>query len=999
MQQGTKHHKHSNGSLLLVLLAATAIFMSGSNAFGRSQNPENALEPVFERFDSRDGLPNNTVHALHVAKDGMLWIGTTDGLARWDGYRFEVFRSGLESTHIKAIEEAPDGHLYVLTHSALLKMNTHTGGFVQWPFEDAQSMLVLKQHILVQASGSVYRVRLSGSMSPGDPPELILGTGNDRNRPERIWSLLQGKATDPDVESPVWMTSPGSGIIRLNPETLETEAWPWPEGNDIPLNFPGLFRWKDNMVVSHLQGAFIVSESGAFSVANGDWFVQPWHAIAGNEGSPESTLIGTDLGVVLADGRRILVENGPTRELSNVVLAAASMPDGAVWLGTRNGLYKMEWPRPQGSDLLMRGTPVLSLARADRSIWVGTFGQGIYTLASGSAQATGIHAGEALDMRGCDPTVWTLYIDAAQRVWAGTNTGLCLWDRRDGHFVNVALDDDETVSVNAITEYPEGRLQIGTTNGRCTLDLDQPGRERSAREEGDSREAPDSDTVSCAGPKYHVQGLAVDGAGNFWMTLFDGRVFKNGEVLEEVTLGGEGGWMISDVGAAVAISSATGLTMITGDGRAHTYLQDHIVYGAGLGPDGAVWASTNKGLYRGLVRDSEGANSEESSGLLDGDFEPVGVFQSEFNRRALLSTDSALHVGGMEGLTRINRMAETAPLALAVTRVDVVGRDTSWVWPGLSGDGLHLSHNHVSFDIEMAALGARRAADAVVYRYRLEGFDTDWNVPSARTARYTNLPPGSYRLRAEARGPAALAQMTIPVHVSRAWYATWWFRLLVGLLLVAAGVTAWQLRMAHVNAMARVRSRIASDLHDDVGSQLAGIALLSELVAGNASLPSTESNRLTIIGNTARELVSSVRDISWLAHPAHDQIQDLSDRMHEAAHALLGNRIWHMDAHETQGKRRLSPHARRHVFLIYKEALNNIGRHAGTQAEVTITLRTRGALLLLSVSDTGSGFQTKVTGTGQGLRNMSDRAQEAGGQLEIRSAPGEGTTISLEVPL
>lgn len=1013
MPRAIKHITCAFRPIHPALLVAVAIFMTTPYVRGQSLVPDPVADPVFERFDSGDGLPNNTVHALHVANDGMLWIGTTDGLARWDGYRFEVFRTGLPSTHIKAIEEAPDGRLNVLTHSALLQMDTRTGEFVQWPFEDAQSMLVLEHQILVQASGSVYSIRTSSGTSQADPPEIILGTGNDRTRPERIWSLLQGRTTDSDIEAPVWMASPGSGILRLDPETHETETWPWPEGSDAPLDFPGLFRWHDNMVISHQLGALLVSESGAFSVAEGEWFAQPWHAIAGKDGSPESIVIGTDLGVVLADGRRVLVENGPTRELSNVVLAAATMPDGTVWLGTRNGLYSMQWPQPRGSDLLMQGIPVLSLIQTEHSIWAGTFGQGVYTLASESLDASDLPTGQALDMRSCNPTVWTLFVDAAQRVWAGTNSGLCLWDADNGHFISITLGGNDAVSVHAITEYPQGTLQIGTTSGRCTLDLSRLNTIRDAADMDGSGEERAPYPVSCPGPRYHVQGLAVDRSGALWMSLFDGRVFRNGEALDQVVLGGEGGWMISDVGAAVTISSATGLAMIGGDGRAHTYLQDHIVYATDLGPDGAVWSSTNKGLYRKPMSTPETADLETTNPEFTGaeftgaqgspgpqdDFEPVGVFQSEFNRRAMLSADSALYVGGMEGLTRIDQLAESKPLSLAVTRVDVAGRDTSWVWPGLSEEGLKLSHDHVSFDIEMAALGAQRATEAVVYRYRLEGFDTDWNVPPARTARYTNLPPGSYQLFAEARGPAAVATLVIPVHVSRAWYATWWFRIAVVLMVAGAGATAWQLRMAHVNAMARVRSRIASDLHDDVGSQLAGIALLSELVAGNTSLPATESNRLNTIGKTARELVSSVRDISWLAHPAHDQIQDLSDRMHEAAHALLGNRTWQMHADEAHGKRRLSPHARRHVFLIYKEALHNIGRHAGPDAEVTITLRTRGTLLLLSVSDTGAGFESEGGRSGQGLRNMSDRAREAGGRLDIQSTPGEGTTISLEVPI
>ncbi|MEQ9103989.1 MAG: two-component regulator propeller domain-containing protein [Rhodothermales bacterium] len=953
-----------------------------------------AQAPEFERFDTGDGLPNNTVHALHTTEDGFLWVGTTDGLARWDGYRFEVFRRDLPSTHVKAIDDAPDGDLFVLTHDGLVRWNPRTGRPMrEWPFADAQAMLVLSDQVWVQASGSVFRIRSTVGVpvrvqTDADVgAERIWGFGNVRTSPERTWGLMEWGGD-------IWMSSPGDGIIRMDPETLEANVWPWPQDIGPGVQFPGLFRWNDQLIVSHAEGAFSVSvgEGGAprFSPLEGERFAEPWHAITGHvDGTGagvagEWVTIGTDFGIVRGSGsgERILVEAGPTRELSNVVLAAATLPDGSTWLGTRNGLYRMRTPAAAGSQLFMEGVPVLSLARAPSStdIWVGTFGQGVYRMHSEAVTASpsGLSAAEPVEMGACNPTVWTLFIDAAQRVWAGTDGGLCLWDASQERFDPVSIGE----GVHAIAEHPEGTVLVGTTKGLCKIQA--PGGD-------DGEQHPVNWKTECTGPEGHVQGLEVDSAGALWMALFDGRVFRDGTELEGVTVGGEGGWMISDVGAAVAVSGASGLTMVTGDGRAHTFLADHIVYGATTTSDGTLWASTSKGLFRA----SEGGGAGEE-GWQAADFEPIGALQSEFNRRAILAVDSVLFIGGMDGLTRLDRVARPAQLNLVVTRVDVVGRDSSYVLPSLPNGGLELAHDHVSFEMEFSALGGR---ESLVYRYRLEGFDTNWNTPPARTARYTNLPPGDYLLRAEARGPAATAELSIPIHVRTAWFATWWFRLGVLALILAAAGTGWRLRQAHLDAMARIRSRIASDLHDDVGSRLAGIALLSELVASSASLPGTESDRLETISKTARELVTSVRDISWLAHPSNDQIQDLADRMREAAQALLGDRTWELRADAEHAKDRLSLHVRRHVFLVFKEALHNIGRHAGPTAEVDVRLGVEGTRLVLVVSDTGAGFLPSAAGTGQGLRNMADRAREVGGTLDIRSAVGEGTTITLSVPL
>ncbi|PIQ61506.1 MAG: hypothetical protein COV99_09105, partial [Bacteroidetes bacterium CG12_big_fil_rev_8_21_14_0_65_60_17] len=768
-----------------------------------------------------------------------------------------------------------------------------------------------------------------------------------------------------------------------------TRAWPWPDGE---VRFPGIFRMDADLFVSHAEGAYRLRLAAdtlvSMEAVGGERFAYPVHGVVR---APWGQVLGTDEGVFMerrtaetpTGEQRILLETGPTRALSNTVLAVADAGKGRVWMGTRNGLYRMQVePEARVFESLLEGIPVLSVAADGRSgrvaesavspIWVGTFGEGVFAYTD--------HA-RRVDMGSCNPTVWSLAVSASGSVWAGTDRGLCVLAPGSTAFRQVALgragavsandQGHDAVAVNTVVEHGRDSVWAGTNEGLCQV----------------------GGTCNTAlGP---VQGLASDGLGRLWVATTDGRVRVDGRVVagrsdagpeDTLRIGGEGGWHVLPLDDRVFISSATGLYALSDRGGYR--LLEGIVYGAAVADDDHLWATTSRGLMRSALTD-EGPP----------DFVRVGAFQEEFNRRALLSHGAALFAGGMEGLTLLYPRAmqpgeEAAPDHLVVTGLDVAGRDSSWSWAGVPRGGVTLSHLHVSMAVQLAA--PRIAPE---YRYRLEGFDDAWSETTARTARYTNLPPGRYTFRAEARAVGSTASVSFPVVVRQAWYATWWFRVLLVLSLCAALTVVWRLRRAHEAALERVRARIASDLHDDVGSRLAGIALLSELVGAAPTLGEKEARRLKAIEQSARELVTSVRDITWLIHPSSDGLDDLADRMRETAHQLLGDREWTLHSPVRDAHIPIDMTTRRHVFLVFREALHNIGRHAAPEASVGIRLEERAGRLVLDIRDTGCGFDTQAAPGGHGLRSMQERAHAAGGKLTMDSEPGRGTHICLEVPL
>jgi signal transduction histidine kinase len=206
-------------------------------------------------------------------------------------------------------------------------------------------------------------------------------------------------------------------------------------------------------------------------------------------------------------------------------------------------------------------------------------------------------------------------------------------------------------------------------------------------------------------------------------------------------------------------------------------------------------------------------------------------------------------------------------------------------------------------------------------------------------------------------------------------------------------------------ALQRVRARIATDLHDDLGARLSRISILAEVAARRVGSDAASAERLlTDVGDTARSLLEAAADITWSVDPRHDQLGSLAARVRRfAADMLDGRNIdWTFDTDGDGTAIKLSAEHRRHLLLVFQEAVNNVVRHSGAR-RVELVLRVAGGQLLAVIKDDGGGFRhpngAAGAGQGSGLTNMARRAHEIGGVLSVRSEPGEGTEVQLTTPL
>ncbi len=317
------------------------------------------------------------------------------------------------------------------------------------------------------------------------------------------------------------------------------------------------------------------------------------------------------------------------------------------------------------------------------------------------------------------------------------------------------------------------------------------------------------------------------------------------------------------------------------------------------------------------------------------------------------------------------------------------------------------------------------------YQYKLEGAENaDWSEPTAeRRVNFANLAPDSYRFLVRAvneYGQSSENPAVVNFKINPPFYRAWWFISLMILILLAAIFSLDRYRVSKTNQvksalaalrrskeerlaeLERVRTRIATDLHDDIGASLTQIAVLSEVARSQPAEPQIKQQPLESITNISNELVETMSDIVWAINPRKDNLRDLVQRMRRfAADVLTAKKIkFEFVAPAIESKLGLGANLRREIFAIYKESINNIIKHSeATVAEVSLEIF--GDRLHLKISDNGRGFDREkflhdsyIPGMGgNGLHNIERRGRELGGKCAIISSPGDGTTVLLELPL
>jgi len=524
--------------------------------------------------------------------------------------------------------------------------------------------------------------------------------------------------------------------------------------------------------------------------------------------------------------------------------------------------------------------------------------------------------------------------------------------------------------------------------------------------------------------------FAEDRAGNLWFGFYEGGMvrYANGRFTEFTTADGLPGGLITALhldqsGRLWLASSSGGLARIDGLTAAQIKVE-HFTSDDGLATNNVrsltedLYGNIYAGTVRGVDRLSPDGKHIKHYSINDG-------LPGDFISAAFRDRSGAVWFGAAKGLARLvpkqDRQSTAPPIWLGALTIAGEGRPLSELG-STEISNLELSHNQNNLQIDFFGVDFT-SAGALRYQYMLEGADGDWSSPtSERRVSYGRLSPGTYRFLVRAlnadgltsKVPAWISFKILPPIWQRWWFITLAVLICAGTVFSLASYRAARMRERkqgeeallrsreeRMIEMERVRKRIASDLHDDLGSSLTQISLLSEVIQQQLRHKEEAVTKpLEKIATSSRELVDAMSDIVWAINPQKDHLSDLAQRMRSLASDMLmaAHIAFRFTGPDSETDIPLGANLRREVFLVFKESINNIVRHsAATEAQIEFSLDQNE--LFLRVYDNGKGFDLAEESDGHGLVSMRTRSSDMGAQLEILSAKKHGTTIMLRVPV
>ncbi len=565
-----------------------------------------------------------------------------------------------------------------------------------------------------------------------------------------------------------------------------------------------------------------------------------------------------------------------------------------------------------------------------------------------------------------------LLYDSNHVLWVGTNEGVVRISNIDDFIKNNYTGPLKTMNYLTgkdgtplppigdcftIAEDKKGHVWLGTANGLYIYDDEIKSLERYNHMPRTASSISDDD----------VRSICISSDNEAWIGTNNGGL--NRFDLNTKTF--------------IAVTTANGLP----NNSIYSILEDN---------NGFLWLGTNAGLCRFNKKD----NSVRTYTPKD------GIQNMEFNTNAVtVIKDGRFCFGGRTGFNLFHPDSMNAafpPPPVVITRIRVFDRD----FP-VTEARFRLSHEENSLTFDFATLNYYRSNDNQ-YAYMMEDADKDWvKAGNRQYASYTNLAPGSYTFKVKAANYTGMwnNQITaIQFAIRPAWYNSWWFRLAV-LLLAGGGIYAlYRYQLRQVLKLHGLRNRIASDLHDEIGSTLSSISLSTALIQNRLQENHPEVDKLLQqVSNNTENMLEALNDIVWAINTTNDRFDNVVNRMRAFAIEILDpiDILIEFNTSVTSKDIQLDMEQRKNLYLIFKEAVNNIAKYAQCK-NVWIDLeKNNGNILQLKIKDDGKGFDIsggdsgRISLSGNGIANMRKRAQELKGQIDIKSKRNQGTEICL----
>jgi signal transduction histidine kinase/ligand-binding sensor domain-containing protein len=1022
---------------LIILLALLVILPQGTLA----------QRLPLKLYTTADGLWSSNTTCLLRDSHGFIWLCTREGVSRFDGYRFVNYRIGSDpgSQHVAHILETRDGLFWFVMNSGGLYRYDPSIPSASWheaaTSPDGGDGRILLNAQLVSKSGFrlLYEDR-KGNLWAGHKGLSLI---EDRAGPISIRPMQLGLPQERKDSLKVSTIAEGSdGSLWLN--TSVGILHRLPDGRTIQFNLGPKGEVATTLAIDGKDRLWIGFNTALYVLQTG-----PSPAASSLRVSPR--VVKTRDSTASLELALAALREGEALHLSQItsgeqVFAIYPHSSGQIWISNphtvllldgghfhRYGVPETEYfAEDLDGELWMAGpTGVMKLSRDGMVSYraedglVGPYILSLYDDPRGGLFAisrpwfvTSLEDGKVnafpLKLPAPGP-MWTspgLFRDHTGQWWALTHRGLYRFPRLERadqlaraspSAIYTTLDGLPGKYVYCMFEDSRGDLWISVRANDPSSDVH--GLVRWQRSTQTFHRLTEAEGLPAA---KSAIAFAEDKAGNLWFGFYEGGLvrYHAGRITTLTAADGapEGPVIalhLDHGGRLWTASNESGVTRSADPTAARpSFLR--ITTSQGLSSDNVrcITEDLDGRIYFGTVRGVDRLTPETGRikhfGMSEG-------LAGDFVTSAHRDRKGALWFGTYNGLSRLDPQPDrvSAPAPILIDGLRIAGRKQPVSEFGAAAIAkLELSAAQSNLQIDFFSLSLARAA-SLRYQYTLEGSDRDWSPPVIqRTVHYANLAPGNYRflVRAvDANGVTSPQPATVSFRILPPLWQRWWFLSLIAAMMTSIAVALYRYRVAQLLALERVRTRIATDLHDDIGSSLSQIAILSEVARLG---PAPKPGVLSEIAAMSRELIDSMSDIVWTIKPENDHLSNLIFRMRRFATDVLSGRNIALQFHSTVEDRHLRTNTemRREVYLIFKEAISNIARHSGAQ-QVRIELEVVKEDLILRITDNGCGFDPVSSDGGNGLHHMKKRAAGLGGEIEIRSSPGEGATITVKVPV
>jgi signal transduction histidine kinase/ligand-binding sensor domain-containing protein len=909
-----------------------------------------------QAWSTEEGLPQSSVHSIAQTPDGYLWLATEGGLVRFDGVAFRIFDRGSEpaftSDDVCCLAVDRTG-LWIGTADGVLRLQQ--GQFHRYSTADGL------------ASSAIESIHGTGD------GRLVVDTAGGWSEWNQTGFRALSKVPAELASDGAGLTGvPGSASWRFSATMVSAGGGhQWRVGQELPTGrIQTVFVDREGMAwVGMNSGLFVLTAEKAsatpVTLLNGNSVLSVFEDAEGNH------WIGTETSG-LHVLRRLAFRSEPGLA-DQAVTSVAQTKDGSIWIGTRDdGLRRVQngvMSEPVPESKLTSAVILCLAAGADGGLWVGTPDGLNYIDANNAVRR--ITSADGLP----DDYIRALAEDSDGSVWVGTRQGLAHL-RRFGEQLSITTKtsaDGLGGDLIGALLFNAGELWAATSGGLSVV-----------RSDGSIRNFTAKDGLGAT----IATAMGEDSAGHLWVASNNGSLsFLEGQRFLPV------GAFRGDVGRDGNDGNIEGITA------------DRL---------GFLWLRMDRGIGRVALSALLGCVGKTPCAMQSGAMVKYGLADGLPNDEVVAGESS---VGSLANHGEI-----WFPTRGGVAIVDTEHLPANSVAPPVvlqrfSVDDLSerigparidIPFGHARFTMEYAGLSFT-APSEVRYRFRLEGFDRNWtDAGNRRSATYTNLTPGSYIFRVQARNNDGVWNRTgaeLRFRIIPPIYRRWWFVLLSLLVLLAllAGMYLLRLRrlQGEFDAVLAERNRMAREIHDTLTQDFVGASLQLDLISQHLSRGKYELARDQV--KRTRQLVTEgleeARRSIWELRVNHSQ-DSLPTRLAKIVQRDTFSAI-NPRLHLGGAYRAVDPRVERELLRIAQEALSNVLHHARS-AETSVELHYSSDMLMLTIEDKGIGFVANEASskTGHyGLLGMKERAATIDGTLEVTSEPGRGTKVTLRVPI